>query len=153
MLNLREVLGNISVALFELCLSELSDLSSHHALLVLEKAVRSTEEAIEAHNFLEESELGVGTLVLGRFDGLLNGGVDLGVDLLGGEGGNAGVKGGGFSRLGESGLDKTSNLLNMSLSIDLSGFDTSLLLNSIHQSNWHSFLGHTHGSTLLSFHC
>ena len=102
---------------------------------------------------MEESELGVGTLVLGRFDGLLNGGVDLGVDLLGGEGGNAGVKGGGFSRLGESGLDKTSNLLNMSLSIDLSGFYTSLLLNSIHQSNWHSFLGHTHGSTLLSFHC
>ena len=65
----------------------------------------------------------------------------MGVDLLGGEGGNAGVKGGGFSRLGESGLDKTSNLLNMSLSIDLSGFDTGLLLNSIYQTNWNAFLG------------
>ena len=106
---------------------------------------------------MEESELGVGLLInflgLGRLNGLLNGRVDLSVDLVGREGGDAGVKGGSLSRLGEGSLDETSNLLNMSLSIDLSGFDTSLLLNSIHQSNWHSFLGHTHGSTLLSFHC
>jgi len=141
LLNLREVLGDISVALLELLLSELSYLSSHHALLVLEKAVRSTEEAVKADNFLEESELGVGTLVLGRLDGLLNGGVDLVVNLLGGESGYARVKGGGFSRLGESSLDETSNLLNMSLSIDLSGFDTGLLLNSIYQTNWDAFLG------------
>ena len=69
------------------------------------------------------------------------------------EGGDAGVKGSDLSRLGESSLDKSSDLLNMSLSIDLSGFDTSLLLNSIDQSDWHSFLGNAHGSTLLSFHC
>ena len=141
LLHLSEVLRDVGVALSELLLSELGDLTLHHALLVLEKAVRSTEEAVKADNFLEESELGVGTLVLGRLDGLLNGGVDLVVNLLGGESGYARVKGGGFSRLGESSLDETSNLLNMSLSIDLSGFDTGLLLNSIYQTNWDAFLG------------
>jgi len=49
----------------------------HHALLVLEEAVGSSEEAVEADNLLKESKLGVG-LVLGllgllRFDGLLDG--------------------------------------------------------------------------------
>jgi hypothetical protein len=106
---------------------------------------------------LEESELGVwwllGLLVLRGLDGLLNGRVDLGVDLAGRQGGDAGVKGGGLSRLGESGLDESSDLLNMSLSIDLGGFDTGLLLNSIDQSNWHSLLGNAHGRSLLSFHC
>jgi len=38
-LNLSEVLRDIGVALFESFLGELSDFSSHHALLVLEKAV------------------------------------------------------------------------------------------------------------------
>ena len=102
---------------------------------------------------MEESKLGVGLLGRLRLDGFLNGRVDLSVDLVVREGGDAGVKGSGLSRLGESSLDESSNLLNMSLSIDLSGFDTSLLLNSIDQSDWHSFLGNAHGSTLLSFHC
>jgi hypothetical protein len=156
-LNLSEVLRDIGVAFFESLFGELSDFSSHHALLVLEKAVGSTEEAVEGDNFLEESELGVGLLLgllgLGRLDGLLDGLVDLGVDFTSRQGGDAGVKGRGLSRLGQSGLDESSDLLNMSLSIDLGGFDTSLLLNSIDQSNWHSFLGNAHGSTLLSFHC
>jgi hypothetical protein len=38
-LHLSEVLRDIGVALLESLLGELSDLSSHHALLVLEKAV------------------------------------------------------------------------------------------------------------------
>lgn len=38
-LNLSEVLRDIGVALLESLLGELSDFSSHHALLVLEKAV------------------------------------------------------------------------------------------------------------------
>lgn len=106
---------------------------------------------------MEETKLGVGLLLsllgLLRLDGLLNGGVDLSVDLVGREGSDAGVNGSDLSRLGESSLDKSSDLLNMSLSIDLSGFDTSLLLNSIHQGNWHSFLSDAHGRSLLSFHC
>ena len=102
---------------------------------------------------MEESKLGVGLLGLLRLDGLVNGGVDLSVDLVGREGSDAGVNGSGLSRLGESSLDESSDLLNMSLSIDLSGFDTSLLLNSIDQGNWHSFLCDAQGRCLLSFHC
>ena len=90
---------------------------------------------------MEESKLGVGLLGRLRLDGFLNGRVDLSVDLVVREGGDAGVKGSGLSRLGESSLDKSSDLLNMSLSIDLSGFDTGLLLNSIYQTNWNAFLG------------
>ena len=76
-LNLGEVLRHVGVALLELLLGELGDLSLHHALLVLEEAVGSSEEAVEADNLLKESKLGVG-LVLGllgllRFDGLLDG--------------------------------------------------------------------------------
>lgn len=140
-LNLSEVLRDICVAILELFLGELSDLSGHHALLVLEEAVGATKEAIKADHFLEESELGVGFLLALGLDGLLDCGVDLRVNLLGGEGGDAGVKGGRFSRLSEGSLDETSDLLNMSLSIDLSGFNTSLLLNSIYQTNWYAFLG------------
>jgi hypothetical protein len=153
LLDLSEVLRDISVALSESLLSELGNLTSHHALLVLEKAVWSTKEAVKGDNFLEESKLGVGLLGRLRLDGFLNGRVDLSVDLVVREGGDAGVKGSGLSRLGESSLDKSSDLLNMSLSIDLSGFDTSLLLNSIDQGNWHSFLSDAHGRCLLSFHC
>ena len=144
-LNLSDVLRDIGVALFESFLGELSDFSSHHALLVLEKAVWSTEEAIEGDNFLEESELGVGLLLsflrLLRLNGLLNGRVNLSVDLVSWERCNAGVKGSGLSRLCESSLDESSDLLNMSLSIDLGGFDTVLLLNSIDQTNWNTLLG------------
>ena len=39
LLDLSEVLRDISVALSESLLSELGNLTSHHALLVLEKAV------------------------------------------------------------------------------------------------------------------
>ena len=39
LLDLSEVLRDISVALSESLLSEVGDLSGHHALLVLEKAV------------------------------------------------------------------------------------------------------------------
>lgn len=157
LLDLSEVLRDVSVALLESSLGELSDFSSHHALLVLEKAVGSTEEAVKGDNLLEESELGVGLLLsflgLRGLDCLLNGRVDLSVDLAGGQGGDAGVKGGGLSRLSQSSLDESSDLLNMSLSIDLGGFDTGLLLNSIDQSNWDSLLGDAHGRSLLSFHC
>ena len=90
---------------------------------------------------MEESKLGVGLLGRLRLDGFLNGRVDLSVDLVVREGGDAGVKGSGLSRLGESSLDKSSDLLNMSLSIDLGGFDTVLLLNSIDQTNWNTLLG------------
>lgn len=145
LLDLSEVLTDIGVALLELLLGEVSDLSSHHALLVLEEAVGSSKEAIEADNFLKEAELGVGLLLRLGLDGLLNGGVDLSVDFLSGEGGDAGVKASGFTRLGESSLHEASNLLNMSLSIDLSGFDTSLLLNSIDQTNWDALLGEIQG--------
>lgn len=87
LLDLSEVLVDILVSSLELLLGEFGDLSRHHALLVLEEAVRSSEEAIESNNFLEESELGVG-LVLGfgrllRLDSLLDGRVDLSVDLFG----------------------------------------------------------------------
>jgi len=141
LLDLSEVLRHVGVAVLELFLGELGHLSGHHALLVLEEAVGASEEAIEDHHFLEESQLGVGFLLALGFYGLLDGRVDLRVNLFGREGGNAGVKGGSFSGVGEGSLDETSNLLNMSLSIDLSGFNTSLLLNSIYQTNWYAFLG------------
>ena len=106
---------------------------------------------------MEESELRVSGLLrflsLGRLDGLLNGRVDLRVDLVSREDGDAGVKGSDFSRLGEGRLDESSDLLNMSLSIDLSGFDTSLLLNSIDQCDWDTLLSYALNGNLLSFHC
>jgi len=79
--------------------------------------------------------------------------VDLGINLIGSEGSDARVKGGALSGLSEGSLDEASNLLNMSLSIDLSGFNTSLLLNSIYQTNWYALLGKLEGGSLLSFHC
>jgi len=84
--DLSEVLVDILVSSLELLLGEFSNLSRHHALLILEEAVRSTEEAIEGDNFLEESELGVGLVLrfgrLLRLDCLLDGRVDLSVDLF-----------------------------------------------------------------------
>ena len=84
-LDLSKVLSDVLITLLELLLSKLSDSSVDHALLVLEKAGRSTEEAVKRDNLLEESELGVrlslgSSLLLGN-DSLLNGGLDLGVDL------------------------------------------------------------------------
>lgn len=63
-LHLGEILGNVLVALLESLLGELGDLSLHHALLVLEEAIRTTKEAIQRYNFLEESELGIGFLLI-----------------------------------------------------------------------------------------
>jgi len=80
-LHLSEVCGNILIAFLKSLLGELSNFSGHHAFLVLEKAVRTTEEAIERHYFLEETELGISLLLILALDSLLNGGVDLRVDL------------------------------------------------------------------------
>ena len=54
--DLSEVLGNVLVSLFESLFGELSNFTGHHALLVFEKAVGATEEAIKGHDFLKESE-------------------------------------------------------------------------------------------------
>jgi len=84
--DLSEILVNILVSFFESLLSECSNLAFHHAFLIFEKAIGSTEEAIKGDDFLEETKLGV-SFVLSffrflRFDSLFNCGVNLGVDLL-----------------------------------------------------------------------
>ena len=81
-----KILVDILVSGLESLLGEFSYLSRHHALLILEEAIRSSKEAIKGNNFLEESELGV-SLVLGlgrllSLDSLSNSGVDLSVDLF-----------------------------------------------------------------------
>jgi hypothetical protein len=45
--NLSKVCGDIFVTFLESLLGELSNLSGHHALLVLEEAVGTTKEAIK----------------------------------------------------------------------------------------------------------
>lgn len=84
--NLGKILVHILVSSLKLLLSELGNLAGHHALLILEEAIRSSKEAIKGHNFLKESKLRI-SLVLGLggllgLDGFLNGGVDLSVDLF-----------------------------------------------------------------------
>ena len=79
-------MSNVGVTLLESLLGEFSNLAVHHALLVLEKTVGTTEEAIERHYLLEETELGISLLLILALDGLLECAVDLGVDLGGGEG-------------------------------------------------------------------
>ena len=81
----------MGAAIFESLFGELSDLALHHALLVSEEAVGTTEEALESHNLLEEAELGVGLFLGLSLDGLLDGGVDLLVDLSGREALDAGL--------------------------------------------------------------
>ena len=81
-----KILVDILVSGLESLLGEFSYLSRHHALLVLEEAIRSSEEAVKGNDLLEESKLGV-SLVLGlgtflSLDSLGNGGVDLSVDLF-----------------------------------------------------------------------
>jgi hypothetical protein len=93
--DLSEIFVNILVSSFESLLGEFSNFALHHALLIFEEAIGSTEEALESDNFLEETEFRVG-FVLGlgrflRFDGLLDGGVNLSVNLLGRESGDAGI--------------------------------------------------------------
>ena len=156
LLDLSEVLVDILVSSLELLLGEFGHLSRHHALLVLEEAVRSSEEAIESNYFLEESELGV-SLVLGfgrllRLDSLLDGRVDLGVDLLCWESRETRLEGSFFSRLGEGRWDQRSEFLNMSLSINLGGFNSVLLLNSEHEPDRDHVLGKLKSSSLFSFH-
>lgn len=91
-LNLSKILVDILVSSFESLLGEFSNLSGHHALLILEEAIGATKEAVKGDDFLEESELGVVLRSLLRFNGLLNGGVNLAVDLLLGEGRDSGIE-------------------------------------------------------------
>ena len=74
-LHLGENVGSVVVVgLLDLLLGELGDLASLHALLVLEKAIGATEEAVERDDLLQEAELGLGAL--GHI------GLRLGLDLL-----------------------------------------------------------------------
>jgi len=79
--HLCEVLGYVLVTFFESLFGKLSNSSGHHALLVLEEAVGSTEEAIKGHYLLEEAELRVFLCFSVSLDSFLNCRVDLGVDL------------------------------------------------------------------------
>lgn len=54
--DLGEILLDIFVAILELLFGVFGDLALDHALFILEKAVGSTEEAVEGDNFLEETE-------------------------------------------------------------------------------------------------
>jgi len=101
--DLGEILVNILVSSFESLLGEFCNLAFHHALLVCEEAVGTAKEAIEGDNFLEETEFRVSfVLSLGRFlrfDGLFNGGVDLGVNLFSREDRETSIKLSTFLRL------------------------------------------------------
>jgi len=105
--DLSEILVNILVSFCESLLSEFSNLAFHHGFLVFEKAIGSTEEAIKGDDFLEETKLGVSfVLSLGRFlrfDSFFNCGVNLSIDLFGGESRDAGIKSSTFLRLVEGG--------------------------------------------------
>lgn len=68
LLHLSKVLSDIGISVLELLFGEFGDLSSHHAFLVLEETVGSSEEAVEVDDLLEEAELRVG---LGLCLGLL----------------------------------------------------------------------------------
>ena len=89
--HLVQVLVDVPVALRELLLGELGNLTLHHGVLVSEEAVRSSEEAFKSNDFLQESKLGVCLLIncglslcsLLLLNGVLNSGVDLLVDLSG----------------------------------------------------------------------
>jgi hypothetical protein len=91
---LGKVLVDVGVSIFESLLSELGDLSLHHAGLVSEEAVRSTKEALEGYYLLEEAKFGVRFLLSLGFNGLLNSRVDLLVDLGSGQGLNASLSSG-----------------------------------------------------------
>jgi len=141
--HLSEVLVDVLVTVLESLLSELGHLALHHALLISEQAVRSSEEAFEGNNLLEEAELGVGLglggLLLLGLDSLLNGRVDLSIDLGGGEGSEVCH---GARRLSvQCRLDERRDFLNMSLSIDGRSVNASLLLDSEHQTDGNEVLG------------
>jgi len=120
MADLGQVLLDVWASVLELFLGELGDLSLHHALLVSEEAVGATEEALEGDDLLEEAKLRVGLFLRLSLNSLLDGRVDLLVDLSGGEALNAGLGSG----LLEGRLDQRGDFLNMSLSIDSSSLDT-----------------------------
>jgi hypothetical protein len=102
LLDLGKILANILVSSLESLLGKFSNLSVHHALLILEKAVRSTKKAVKGDNLLEESELGVGFVSVLRLNGLLDGGVNLGINFLFREGGKTGLELSSFLGGGES---------------------------------------------------
>jgi hypothetical protein len=112
----------------------------HHAFLVLEKTVGTTKEAVKGDYFLEESELGIGLLLILGLDCLFNGGMDLGVDLRSGEGSKISRLIGSLTGLNKGSLDQTGDFLDVLLSIDcsfdFSCLDAGLLLNSKYQTYW-----------------
>ena len=142
--DLSEVLWNVLVSLFESLFGEFSNLSGHHALLVLEQAVGASEEAIKGHDLLEEPKFWVFLLVRVALDGLFNGGVDLSVNLRGWEGLKVGIALGTFAWFGKGSLDHAGNFLDVFFSwysgSDSAGFNGWLLLNSKYQSKWYSVL-------------
>jgi len=81
---LSQIFINIQIRIIKFLLSKFSYLAFLEALLVLEKAVRAAEEAVEGDNLLEESELRVGLFADFIFNCLLDRRLDLRVDLLSG---------------------------------------------------------------------
>ena len=126
--HLVQVLINVGVALLELLFGELSHLSLHHGVLVSKEAVGSSEEALKGNDLLQKAELGVGfglvLLLLRHFDCLCESGVDLRVDLGRREGGQVGFDASFGGGLSQCLLHEGSHLLNMSLSVQLSGLST-----------------------------
>ena len=100
-LNLSKILVDILVSSFESLLGEFSNLTGHHALLILEEAIGATKEAVKGDDFLEESEFGVALRTFVRFNGLLNGGMNLAVDLLLGERRDSGFELSSFLGIGK----------------------------------------------------
>ena len=96
----------VDIGLLHLVLSEVSDLTSHECLLVLEEAVGAAEEAVERHNALEEAELGALIRLL------------LGLDCLMQRVANVGVQLGLLAALGERLLNHLGDLCYVSLRAD-----------------------------------
>jgi len=83
--NLGKVLVDILISIIKLFLGIFSDFTGHHALLVFEKAVGSTKEAIQSYDLLQKSKFGVGVaffkvIMFLDLNGLLDCFVDLGID-------------------------------------------------------------------------
>jgi hypothetical protein len=93
---------------------------------------------------LEETELGIGLLLILTLDSLLNGGVDLRVDLGSGEGAEVNTVLRILTRFNKGSLDQTGNFLDVGLSINCcfysTGLNSGLLLNSKYQTHWHKCL-------------
>lgn len=119
LLNLSKVLGDILISLLELFLGIFSNFSGDHALLVFEKAVGSTKEAIQSYNLLQESKFGVRVTLLVLFilflelNGLLDSFVNLGIDFCVGKGADGVVSFGTFTRFSEGRRNKIGDFLDM----------------------------------------